>query len=57
MRVCDCGHVEDDHGHDPKHPGSTACRMGSDGLNDADPLLDGYDCDCCCFSWDEEEES
>lgn len=24
---CTCGHVEDDHGHDPRYPGSTACGM------------------------------
>lgn len=23
--VCMCGDSRDDHGHDPKHPGSTAC--------------------------------
>jgi hypothetical protein len=25
--VCHCGHVEDEHGHDPKYPGSSACQV------------------------------
>lgn len=33
--VCACGHSLDDHGHDPKFPGSTACRDD--------------DCDCIAF--------
>ncbi len=24
---CTCGHVEDEHGHDRKYPGSTACNV------------------------------
>jgi hypothetical protein len=23
--ACACGHAPEEHGHDPKHPGSTAC--------------------------------
>lgn len=23
--ACTCGHSEEEHGHDPKYPGSTAC--------------------------------
>lgn len=25
--ICTCGHVGDEHGHDKKHPGSTACNV------------------------------
>ena len=37
-RTCECGHSEDDHGHDPKFPGSSACRDD--------------DCTCIAFEWD-----
>ena len=35
---CTCGHVQDEHGHDPKYPGSTACNIEG--------------CDCCAYEWD-----
>lgn len=25
-KSCTCGHSVEDHGHDPKHPGSSACQ-------------------------------
>lgn len=37
-RTCECGHSEDDHGHDAEYPGSTACR--------------DEDCTCIAFEWD-----
>lgn len=33
--TCVCGHVLDEHGHDPKYPGSTACTIAG--------------CECICF--------
>ena len=33
--VCTCGHEVEVHGHDPKHPGSTACTE--------------EECDCCAY--------
>ena len=30
--VCVCGDNIDDHGHDPKYPGSTACKACDDCL-------------------------
>lgn len=53
MRACTCGHSEDDHGHDPKFPGSTQCRAGSTDP-EKDAMLD--DCECICFEWDGDEE-
>jgi hypothetical protein len=38
---CVCGHVRDEHGHDPKYPGSTSCN------------IDG--CDCDAFEQADEE--
>jgi hypothetical protein len=39
--ACTCGHSPEEHGHDPKYPGSTACT----------------ECDCvayeCCEDHDE----
>ena len=32
---CACGHVGEEHGHDPKYPGSTACNVEG--------------CDCVAF--------
>jgi hypothetical protein len=40
--TCTCGDVEDEHGGDPEHPGSTACNV------------DG--CDCIAFEAAEDEE-
>lgn len=40
MAVCHCGHADDEHGHDPKHPGSTACTL----------------CDCIAFDEDPDPE-
>lgn len=37
---CMCGHVEDEHGHDPDYPGSTACTIKG--------------CDCVAFDPDVE---
>ena len=25
--ICMCGHVEDEHGHDPDYPGSSSCTI------------------------------
>lgn len=36
---CHCGHVADEHGHDPDHPGSTACTIEG--------------CDCIAFEMDD----
>jgi hypothetical protein len=36
--ACTCGHEVEAHGHDPKHPGSTACTE--------------EDCDCCAYESD-----
>jgi hypothetical protein len=41
--TCHCGHVDDEHGHDPKYPGSTACT------------IDG--CECIAFEENAEAES
>lgn len=41
-RQCYCGHVEDEHGGDPKYPGSTACAVEN--------------CDCIGFDHDEEAD-
>ncbi len=38
--TCTCGHAIEEHGHDPKHPGSTACT----------------ECDCIAFEADEQED-
>ena len=35
METCECGHVLDEHGHDPEHPASTACTIEG--------------CDCIAF--------
>ena len=40
--MCMWGHVADEHGGDPKFPGSTKCTVD--------------DCDCLCFDLDEEDE-
>lgn len=42
FKICTCGHADDDHGHDPKFPGSTAC-------NDDD-------CDCLAFEKDHDDD-
>lgn len=39
--ACACGHSEEEHGHDPKYPGSTACTECKD---------------CVAFESDEEDE-
>lgn len=39
--ACTCGHAEEEHGHDPKYPGSTACQV--------------EECDCIAFEGAEEE--
>jgi hypothetical protein len=41
--ACTCGHSEEEHGHDPKYPGSTACTE--------------KDCDCIAFEEDPEDVS
>lgn len=28
--TCTCGHSQEEHGHDPKYPGSTACQECED---------------------------
>lgn len=35
MSACACGHSIEEHGHDPKYPGSTACTEEN--------------CDCVAF--------
>lgn len=35
-----CGHAEEEHGHDPKYPGSTACQVEG----------------CSCIAWEPENE-
>ena len=37
--ACTCGHAEEEHGHDPQYPGSTACQME----------------DCECIAWEDNE--
>lgn len=39
--ACICGHSTEEHGHDPKYPGSTACQA--------------KDCDCISYEQDEYE--
>jgi len=41
LQNCTCGHTGEEHGGDPKYPGSTACSID--------------DCDCIAFEWDGEE--
>lgn len=40
MNPCVCGHAVEEHGDDPKYPGSTACQ----------------ECDCIAYEADEEFE-
>lgn len=41
--ACVCGHSKsNEHGNDPKYPGSTACNV--------------EDCDCVAYEWDGEVE-
>jgi hypothetical protein len=40
-KACVCGHAEEEHGYDPKYPGSTACQV--------------EDCDCIAYEADEGE--
>jgi len=37
--ACTCGHAEEEHGHDLKYPGSTACN----------------ECDCIAFEEGEDD--
>jgi len=39
---CMCGHAPEEHGGDPKHPGSTACTAEG--------------CPCICYEADEVDE-
>lgn len=41
-RICQCGHAEDDHGHDSEFIGSTACREEG--------------CECIAFDHDPDAE-
>lgn len=41
--TCCCGHEEDEHGHDPDYPGSTACNVPG--------------CRCMAYESDNEENS
>lgn len=43
MLPCTCGHSPEEHGDDPKYPGSTACSAA--------------DCDCIAYEADDREES
>jgi hypothetical protein len=49
--ACTCGHAREEHGHDPKYPGSTACR--GDSLNEDDDL---EPCDCIAYDPEDEDE-
>ena len=42
IMACACGHSEEEHGHDPKYPRSTACTA------------DG--CDCIAFEEGDDDE-
>jgi hypothetical protein len=42
MATCTCGHDEEEHGGDPKYPGSSKCNIEG--------------CDCVCWEEDEEAE-
>lgn len=46
--VCVCGHAEDEHGSDPKHPGSTACCVSGCKCDffELDGCCDDDECDC-----------
>lgn len=41
--ACTCGHSEEEHGHDPKFPGSTACHAD--------------DCDCIAYEEGDDDEN
>jgi hypothetical protein len=41
--ACYCGHAEEEHGHDPKHPGSTACLICSCEAFEEEPEEDEED--------------
>ena len=40
--ACHCGHAIEEHGHDPRHPGSTACSIEG--------------CDCIAFEEADDED-
>lgn len=40
MMACECGHAIEEHGHDPKYPGSTACQVEG----------------CECIAWEPGED-
>lgn len=35
--ACTCGHAAEEHGHDPEHPGSSACSVEG--------------CECIAYEW------
>ena len=41
-KACVCGHSEEEHGHDPKYPGSSACQAEG--------------CDCIAYEAEEPED-
>ncbi len=41
LETCTCGHAPEEHGHDPKFPGSTACTIEG--------------CGCIVFEADDED--
>jgi len=45
--TCVCGHDEEDHGNDPRFPGSTACNFDGD---------DPEDCECIAFEPSEDDK-
>ncbi len=45
---CTCGHAREEHGHDPKHPGSTACTECDDCI--AYEEEDSPEDDDCCLA-------
>lgn len=50
--ACTCGHSEEEHGHDPKYPGSTACRY-----HDLTDKVSGDEgCDCIAYEGEDDDE-
>ena len=44
--ACTCGHSEEEHGHDPKYPGSTACT---------EPSFFSPKRRCACIAYEEDD--
>ena len=54
FRTCTCGHDEEEHGADPKYPGSRRCHGKDVIVGAVDKIVD---CDCDCFEEDDEPEA